>query len=74
MPMMDIFDKGLTLKMGQAHVRRWSDDLVPLCADPADPLGVLDLETHRVPLGDAADWYGKFQRKDDGAIKVVCAP
>jgi threonine dehydrogenase-like Zn-dependent dehydrogenase len=74
MPMMDMFDKGLTVKMGQAHVRRWTDELIPLCADPADPLGVLDLQTHRVPLEDAADWYGKFQRKDHGAIKIVFAP
>lgn len=74
MPMMDMFDKGITLRMGQAHVKRWVDDILPLCADPADPLGVLDLQTHRVALEDAADWYGKFQRKDDGAIKVVFAP
>lgn len=74
MPMMDMFDKGITMRMGQAHVKRWVQDILPLCADPADPLGVLDLATHRVALEDAAAWYGKFQRKDDGAIKVVFAP
>jgi len=74
MPMMDMFDKGITMRMGQAHVKRWVQDILPLCADPADPLGVLDLATHRVALEDAAAWYSKFQRKDDGAIKVVFAP
>lgn len=74
MPMMTMFDKGIALRMGQAHVRRWTDEIVPLCADPSDPLGVLDLETHRVPLEDAAAAYDTFQHKADGAIKMVFAP
>jgi threonine dehydrogenase-like Zn-dependent dehydrogenase len=74
LPMMQIFDKQLTLRTGQANVRRWTDDLLPLVQDPADPLGVLDLRTHRLSLEEAADAYRTFQRKADGCIKVVLDP
>jgi threonine dehydrogenase-like Zn-dependent dehydrogenase len=73
-PMMDIFDKGLTLRMGQAHVRRWTDDILPLVIDEDDPLGTEDFATHTIPLDDAPDAYETFQRKQDGAIKVVMQP
>ena len=39
MPMMQLFDKQIQLRMGQANVRRWTDDLVPLVTDDGDPLG-----------------------------------
>jgi len=71
MPMMDLFDKQITLRMGQCNVRRWIDDLLPLVQDDADPLGVLDLTTHTVPLADAPSAYEMFQKKSDGCIKVV---
>ena len=74
MPMMEIFDRQLQLRMGQAFVRRWIPDLLPLVDDPADPLGVLDLATHRLPLEAAPDAYEIFQKKEDGCIKVVLAP
>ena len=74
MPMMEIFDRQLQLRMGQANVRRWIPDLLPLVDDPADPLGVLDLATHRLPLEAAPDAYEIFQKKEDGCIKVVLAP
>lgn len=73
-PMMDIFDKQLTLRFGQANVRRWVDDLMPLVSDPSDPLGVLDLRTHRLPLAQAPGAYAMFQRKEEGCIKVVLDP
>jgi threonine dehydrogenase-like Zn-dependent dehydrogenase len=60
--------------MGQANVKRWIDDLLPLVHDPADPLGVLDLTTHRIPLADAPKAYDTFQKKKDGAIKIVFEP
>jgi threonine dehydrogenase-like Zn-dependent dehydrogenase len=72
--MMDLFDKQIQLRMGQANVRRWVDDILPLVLDDTDPLGVLDLATHRVPLDDAARAYEMFQRKQDGVIKVVLKP
>jgi threonine dehydrogenase-like Zn-dependent dehydrogenase len=72
-PMMDVFDKGLTLRMGQAHVRRWVDDILPLL-DDGNPLGTADLATDKLPLDDAPYAYEIFQRKRDGAIKVLLEP
>jgi threonine dehydrogenase-like Zn-dependent dehydrogenase len=74
MPMMDLFDKQVQLRMGQCNVKRWVDDLLPLVEDAADPLGVLDLTTHSVPLREAPDAYKTFQQKTDGCIKVVLKP
>ncbi|WP_084040050.1 zinc-dependent alcohol dehydrogenase [Demequina sp. NBRC 110053] len=74
LPMMDVFDRQLTLRFGQANVLRWMPELVPLASDPADPLGVLDLRTHRLGLNEAPNAYEMFQRKDDGCIKVVLDP
>jgi len=74
LPLMEMFDKQLTVRMGQANVRRWIDDTLPLVSDPDDPLGVLDLRTHRLPLEDAPGAYAMFQRKEDGCIKVVLDP
>ncbi|MES9603325.1 alcohol dehydrogenase catalytic domain-containing protein [Actinomadura sp. NPDC000929] len=74
LPMMQMFDKGVTLRMGQAHVKRWIDDLMPLIADDADPLGVMDLATHRWPLERAPEAYEMFQKKRDGAVKILLRP
>ncbi|AWB91105.1 alcohol dehydrogenase catalytic domain-containing protein [Aeromicrobium chenweiae] len=72
--MQMIFDKQLTLRMGQANVKRWQDDLLPLAMDDADPLGLETFATHHVPLDDAAAAYAMFQKKEDGAIKVLFQP
>ena len=74
MPMMDLFDKQIQLRMGQANVRRWVDDIIPLLEDESDPLGVADLATHKLPLDEAPHGYEIFQRKQDGAIKVLLQP
>jgi threonine dehydrogenase-like Zn-dependent dehydrogenase len=74
MPMMELFDKQVQLRMGQANVRRWSDDILPLLTGDGDPLGVGDLVTHRLPLDEAPRAYEMFQRKEEGAIKVVLSP
>ncbi|WP_432929296.1 zinc-dependent alcohol dehydrogenase [Microbispora sp. CA-135349] len=74
MPMLRMFDKGITLRMGQAHVKRWIDDLMPLVTGDGDPLGVEDLATHRLPLDQAPHGYEIFQKKEDGAIKVLLTP
>ena len=71
--MLKMFDKGIELTMGQAHVKRWIPDIMPLLTDE-DPLGVHDLETHRLPLESAAHGYEIFQKKQDECIKVVLAP
>jgi threonine dehydrogenase-like Zn-dependent dehydrogenase len=72
--MLQLFDKGVKLAMGQAHVKRWIDDLMPLVSGDQDPLGVEDLCTHRLPLDDAPGAYEMFQKKEDGAIKIVLEP
>jgi threonine dehydrogenase-like Zn-dependent dehydrogenase len=74
MPMMDLFDKQIQLRMGQANVKRWMDDLLPLVTGDDDPLDVEGLATHKVPLDDAPRMYELFQKKQDGAIKVVLQP
>lgn len=74
LPMMDLFDKQIQLRMGQANVKRWIDDLMPLVTDESDPLDVEGLATHRVPLAEAPHAYELFQRKEDGAIKMVLKP
>ncbi|GLZ58707.1 MULTISPECIES: zinc-dependent alcohol dehydrogenase [Micromonospora] len=74
MPLMEMFDRGVQLRMGQCHVRRWTDEILPLLAGDDDPLGVEDLRTHRLPLDQAPQAYEMFQKKEDGCIKVVLAP
>ncbi|TDX74541.1 threonine dehydrogenase-like Zn-dependent dehydrogenase [Rathayibacter sp. PhB151] len=74
LPLKSMFDKQITLTMGQCNVKRWIDDLLPLVEDSSDPLGVNDLVTHRAPLEDAPGLYETFQKKEDGCIKVVLQP
>jgi threonine dehydrogenase-like Zn-dependent dehydrogenase len=74
MPMMDLFDKQIQLRMGQANVRNWLDDVLPLVSGDGDPLGVQDLATHKLPLEEAPRAYEIFQKKQDGAIKILLQP
>ncbi|WP_336660764.1 zinc-dependent alcohol dehydrogenase [Leucobacter sp. USHLN153] len=74
LPMKTLFDKQITLKMGQCNVKRWIGDLLPLAERDDDPLGTADLTTHRVPLDEAPAMYETFQKKEDGCIKVVLDP
>jgi threonine dehydrogenase-like Zn-dependent dehydrogenase len=73
MPMLKMFDKQVQLRMGQANVRRWVDDIVPLLTDD-DPLGVDGFASHRMPLEEAPHGYEIFQHKKDGACKIVLTP
>ncbi|MGW4022750.1 zinc-dependent alcohol dehydrogenase [Streptomyces sp. NPDC005009] len=73
MPMLTLFDKQIQMRMGQANVRRWSDEIIPYLTDE-DPLGVDDFATHRVPLAEGPDAYAMFQNKRDGAVKVLMQP
>lgn len=73
MPMMDMFDHQLTLRMGQANVRRWTDELLEILRE-SDPFGVEDLATHRIPLSEAPRGYDMFQKKEDDCIKVILKP
>jgi threonine dehydrogenase-like Zn-dependent dehydrogenase len=73
LPLMTLFDKQIQLRMGQANVRRWTDDIMPLL-DDGDPLGVDEFATHRVPLAEAPQAYEAFQKKQDGTVKVLLRP
>lgn len=73
LPVNTIFDKQLTIRMGQANVKRWIDDILPLLTDK-DPLGVDTFATHHLPLADAAYAYEIFQKKQDGAVKIILEP
>jgi threonine dehydrogenase-like Zn-dependent dehydrogenase len=72
-PMLTLFDKQIQLRMGQANVRRWVDDIMPLLMD-GDPLGVDEFHTHKLPLDQGPEAYEKFQKKEDGFVKVVLNP
>ena len=69
----DLFDRQIKITMGQANVRRWVDEIMPLLTDE-DPLRTGDLATHFLPLAEAPHGYEIFQKKEDGAIKVVLQP
>ena len=73
LPMLTLFDKQIQLRMGQANVKRWVDDILPLLTDD-DPLGVETFATHRIPLEEAPEAYETFQKKQDGAVKYVMTP
>ncbi|MET9319371.1 zinc-dependent alcohol dehydrogenase [Streptomyces sp. NPDC003038] len=73
MPMLTMFDKQIQLRMGQANVRAWVDDILPLL-DASDPLGVEGFATHTMPLEDAPKAYAMFQAKEDGMIKTLLKP
>ncbi|MEU0072255.1 alcohol dehydrogenase catalytic domain-containing protein [Streptomyces sp. NPDC006332] len=73
LPLLTVFDKQIQIRMGQANVRRWSDEIIPYLTDE-DPLGVDDFATHKVPLTDAPRAYEMFQKKEQGAVKVLMTP
>jgi threonine dehydrogenase-like Zn-dependent dehydrogenase len=73
LPMLTIFDKQIQLRMGQANVKRWADDVMPLLMD-GDPLGVEGFHTHQMPLEQAPEAYEMFQKKQDGAVKILLKP
>jgi threonine dehydrogenase-like Zn-dependent dehydrogenase len=71
--MMTLFDKQIQVRMGQANVKKWVPDIMPLLTAD-DPLGVEQFATHRLPLASAPDAYETFQKKQDGMVKVVLKP
>ncbi|MGV0810535.1 zinc-dependent alcohol dehydrogenase [Mycolicibacterium boenickei] len=73
LPMLTLFDKQIQLRMGQANVKKWVGDILPLLGDD-DPLGVDDFATHTLPLDQAPHGYEIFQKKQDGAVKVMLKP
>ena len=74
LPMMEMFDRGVQIRMGQCHVKHWIDEIMPVALADEDPLGLEDLATHHLPLTDAPHGYDIFQRKAEDCIKVVLQP
>jgi threonine dehydrogenase-like Zn-dependent dehydrogenase len=73
LPLLTLFDKQIQLRMGQANVKRWVEDILPLLTD-GDPLGVEGFATHTLPLDQAPQAYEMFQKKQDGAVKILLQP
>jgi threonine dehydrogenase-like Zn-dependent dehydrogenase len=73
LPLLTMFDKQLNLRMGQANVKRWADDILPLLLD-GDPLDAETFHTHQIPIEEAPDAYEKFQKKEDGYFKILIKP
>jgi threonine dehydrogenase-like Zn-dependent dehydrogenase len=71
-PFGAVMNKGLTIRTGQTHVNRWTDDLLQRIGDgQIDPSFVI---THNAPLEDGPAMYRTFRDKEDGCIKVVLKP
>ncbi len=71
-PFGAIMNKGLTIRTGQTHVNRWTDDLLRRIEEgQIDPSFVI---THTVSLDQGPDMYKIFRDKQDGCIKVVLKP
>jgi threonine dehydrogenase-like Zn-dependent dehydrogenase len=71
--MMQLFDKQIQLRMGQANVRRWTDELLGHLTE-GDPWDVESFATHHLSLDEAPDAYEHFQKKEEGMVKVVFNP
>jgi threonine dehydrogenase-like Zn-dependent dehydrogenase len=72
LPFGAIMNKGLTVRTGQTHVNRWTDDLLRRIEEgQIDPSFVI---THKVGLEQGPEMYEIFRDKKDGCIKVVLKP
>lgn len=72
MPMGAFMNKGLTMRTGQTHVNRWTDDLLRRIEEgEIDPSFVI---THTVPLSQGPEMYQVFRDKRDSCVKVVLKP
>ena len=71
-PMGQLMNKGLTIRTGQTHVNRWTDDLLRrIEEEQIDPSFVI---THEVALEEGPEMYRVFRDKQDGCVKVVMRP
>jgi threonine dehydrogenase-like Zn-dependent dehydrogenase len=71
-PFGALMNKGITIRTGQTHVNRWTDDLLKrIESGQIDPSFVI---THQASLADGPQMYRTFRDKEDGCIKVVLKP
>ena len=73
LPMLTLFDKQVQLRMGQANVRRWVPEIMPLLLTGTRSASTSSPRT-AYPSTKAPDAYAKFQKKEDGYIKVLLQP
>ena len=73
LPMLTMFDKQIQLRMGQANVKRWIPDILALQSE-RDTFGAEGFATHKLPLEQGPEAYRMFQKKQDGAVKVLLQP
>lgn len=71
-PIYRIFDKGLTMRFGQAWVTKYINPLFDLVRNGKVVLD--DIITHRIPLTDAVHGYDIFKKKEDNCVKVILKP
>jgi len=71
-PLGQLFDKGITVKLGQAPVHKYIDELIPLVESGKIKLN--DIISHRLPLNEAPHAYEIFCKKQDDCVKVVLQP
>lgn len=71
-PMHRLFDKGITLKMGQAPVLNYIDHLIDLVKEEKVVLD--DIISHTLPLSEVTHGYEIFQKKEEDCVKVVLKP
>ena len=72
-PLGDLFDKQVTIRWGQANVRRWTAEILDVLR-LGDPLDSAGLVTNQAPLDAAPAMYEAFKRKENGVVKVVLRP
>ncbi len=60
--------------LGQANVKHWVDDIMPLLTGDGDPLRAENFATHRLPLDEGPRGYEIFQKKQDDAVKILLKP
>jgi threonine dehydrogenase-like Zn-dependent dehydrogenase len=73
LPTVQLFDKQIQIRQGQANVKAWVGDILLLLTDE-DPLGVESFATHPLPLSEAPTAYEQFQTKENGMVKVIFHP
>jgi S-(hydroxymethyl)glutathione dehydrogenase / alcohol dehydrogenase len=71
-PLGQIFDKGITMRFGQAPVQKYIDELIGIVERGEIKLD--DIITHRLPLAEAPHAYQIFRDKEDNCVKVVLKP
>ena len=74
MNMLQLFDKQIQIRMGQANVKAWTDTIMPFLLDPSDPWASRTSPPTSCRWTTAPQAYETFQNKQDGAIKILLQP